>query len=221
MKTAVRGVETSPVNMEERAALGLRVGDTVRVHQKIQEKGKTRLQVFEGLVLARKHGDEPGATFTVRKVASGIGVEKIYPLYSPNIDKLEIVKRAKVRRSKLYYIREKVAREVRRQMRRMSLVGFSTESEMEAAARAAAEAKALADAELKAKEEAAAAEATAIAEAKAAEEAAAAAATEEAASEAVTEAEAPIATTEEAPVVEEAPAVTEEAAETPAEEKKD
>ena len=176
MNTAVRGVVTSPVNMTERASLGLRVGDTVRVHQKIQDKGKTRLQVFEGLVLARKHGDEPGATFTVRKVASGVGVEKIYPLYSPNIDKLEIVKRAKVRRAKLYYIREKVAREVKRQMRRMSVVGFSTESEMESAARIAAEAKAaeeaerkaLEDAELKAKEEAAA-----LAEAKAAEAAAA------------------------------------------------
>jgi large subunit ribosomal protein L19 len=177
MNTAVRGVVTSPVNMAERAALGLRVGDTVRVHQKIQDKGKTRLQVFEGLVLARKHGDEPGATFTVRKVASGVGVERIYPLYSPNIDKLEIVKRAKVRRAKLYYIREKVAREVKRQMRRMSLVGFATESEMETAARVAAEAKAaeeaerkaLEEAELKAKEAAAAALAQAAAEAAAAE----------------------------------------------------
>jgi len=173
MTTAVRGVTTSPVNMAERVALGLRVGDTVRVHQKIQDKGKTRLQVFEGLVLARKHGDEPGATFTVRKVSSGIGVEKIFPLYSPNIDKLEIVKRAKVRRAKLYYIREKVAREVKRQMRRMSVVGFATESEAEAAARAAAEAKALEEAELKAKEEAAAV--AAAAEAEAAKEAEAAA----------------------------------------------
>jgi len=179
MNTAVRGVVTSPVNMAERAALGLRVGDTVRVHQKIQDKGKTRLQVFEGLVLARKHGDEPGATFTVRKVASGVGVERIYPLYSPNIDKLEIVKRAKVRRAKLYYIREKVAREVKRQMRRMSLVGFATESEMETAARVAAEAKAAEEAERKALEEAELkAKEAAAAEAKAAEEAAAAAAPE-------------------------------------------
>lgn len=178
----------SPVNMEERKALGLRPGDTVRVHQKIQDKGKTRIQIFEGLVLARKHGDEPGATFTVRKVASGVGVEKIYPLYSPLIDKLEIVKRAKVRRSKLYYIREKVAREIKRQMRRMTMMGVATESETELALRAAAEAKALAEAELKAKEEAAAAEAEAakVAEAaKAAQEAEAAAA--EAAPEATPE----------------------------------
>ena len=135
MKAEMAGVIVSPVNMEERKTLGLRAGDTIRVHQKIQDKGKTRIQIFEGLVLARKHGDEAGATFTVRKMSGGIGVEKIYPLYSPLIDKLEIVKRAKVRRAKLYYIREKVAREVKRQMRRMSLVSMSTESGIEVAAR--------------------------------------------------------------------------------------
>jgi large subunit ribosomal protein L19 len=156
MKSAVTGVTISPVNMNERKELGIRAGDTVKVHQKIQDKGKTRIQIFEGLVLARKHGNEPGATFTVRKVASGVGVEKIYPLYSPLIDKLEIVKRAKVRRSKLYYIREKVAREIKRQMRRMTMLGISTESETELAIKAVADAKAE-EAELKAKEEAAAA----------------------------------------------------------------
>jgi large subunit ribosomal protein L19 len=163
MKTQLNGVTISPVNMTDRQELGIKAGDTVRVHQKIQDKGKTRIQIFEGLVLARKHGKEPGATFTVRKVASGVGVEKIFPLYSPLIDKIEIVKRAKVRRSKLYYIREKVNREIKRQMRRMSMVSLATESEAEAAARAEADAKAA--------EEAAAAEA----EAKAAEEAAKAA----------------------------------------------
>ena len=143
MKAAMAGVQVSPVNMEERKALGIRAGDTVRVHQKIQDKGKTRIQIFEGLVLARKHGDEAGATFTVRKVSSGVGVEKIYPLYSPMIDQLEIIKRAKVRRAKLYYIREKVAREIKRQMRRMSLVSMSTESGADAATREAEEAKSL------------------------------------------------------------------------------
>jgi large subunit ribosomal protein L19 len=111
----------SPVDMETRKNLDLRVGDTVRVHQKIEEKGKTRVQVFEGLVLARKHGTEAGGTFTVRRVASGVGVE-IFPLYSPMIDKIEIVKRSTVRRAKLYYIREKVAREARRMLRRTKLV---------------------------------------------------------------------------------------------------
>ena len=77
MTTTIPGVITSPVQMDDRQALGIKPGDTVKVHQKIVDKGKTRFQVFEGIVLARKHGDEPGATFTVRKVSSGIGVEKI------------------------------------------------------------------------------------------------------------------------------------------------
>jgi len=109
----------SPVNIEERQALKMRAGDTVRVWQKIVEKGKTRLQAFEGLVLATKHGKEAGATFTVRRTASGVGVEKIFPLYSPVIDKVEMVKRSKVRRAKLYYIREKAAKEISRQMRKI------------------------------------------------------------------------------------------------------
>lgn len=119
----------SPVNIDDRKALGVGPGDTVRVWQKIEEKGKTRLQAFEGIVLARKHGNEAGATFTVRKVSGGIGVEKIFPLFSPAIDKIEIIRRANVRRSKLYYIREKVAREIRRQMRNMRIVDISTISD--------------------------------------------------------------------------------------------
>ncbi|MEK7093655.1 MAG: 50S ribosomal protein L19 [Patescibacteria group bacterium] len=115
-------IKTSPVDMEARKTLDLRVGDTVRVHQKIEEKGKTRIQIFEGLVLARKHGTEAGGTFTVRRVASGVGVEKIFPLYSPMIDKVEVVKRSRVRRAKLYYIRDKVSREARRQLRRTRMM---------------------------------------------------------------------------------------------------
>jgi len=109
----------SPVNIEERRGLDLQAGDTVRVWQKIVEKDKTRLQAFEGLVIARKHGREAGATFTVRRVSSGIGVEKIFPLYSPVIDKIEVVKRSKVRRAKLYHIRESAAKEISRQMRNL------------------------------------------------------------------------------------------------------
>lgn len=154
MNSTLIGVTVSPVNMEERKALGIRPGDTVRVHQKIEEKGKTRLQVFEGVVLARKHGDEPGATFTVRKVASGVGVEKIFPLYSPLIDKIEIIKRSKVRRAKLYFIRDKVAREIKRQMRRFTQVTLGTESEIEVAARAEQEAKIAEEAAKLAEEEA-------------------------------------------------------------------
>jgi large subunit ribosomal protein L19 len=109
----------STVNVEERKKLDIKPGDTVKVWQKIQEKGKTRLQAFEGLILARKHGTEAGATFTVRKVIDSVGVEKIFPLYTPMIDKIEVLRRSKVRRAKLYFVREKAAKEIRRQMRRM------------------------------------------------------------------------------------------------------
>lgn len=109
----------SSVKVEERKALDVRPGDTVKVWQKIMEKGKTRLQAFEGLVLSRKHGTEAGGTFTVRKVIDGVGVEKIFPLYTPMIDKVEVLRRSKVRRAKLYFVREKAAKEIRKQMRRM------------------------------------------------------------------------------------------------------
>lgn len=116
-------INISPVDMNARKNLDLRPGDTVRVWQKIEEeKGKYRLQAFEGLVLARKHGLEAGATFTVRRVASGVGVEKIFPLYSPMVEKIDIVKRSRMRRAKLYFIRDKVAREARRQLRRSKMV---------------------------------------------------------------------------------------------------
>ncbi len=115
-KNAKLGIQ-SPVDLAARKTLDVRSGDTIRVWQKIQEKGKTRLQAFEGLVIAVKHGKEAGATFTVRRIASGVGVEKIFPLYSPMIDSVETVKRAKVRRAKLYHIRDKAAKEIRRQMR--------------------------------------------------------------------------------------------------------
>lgn len=118
--------------MDARKNLDIRAGDTVRVWQKIiedVEKGKTRLQAFEGLILARKHGVEPGATFTVRRVASGVGVERIFPLYSPMIDHVDLIKRARVRRAKLYYIRDKAAREARRQLRRTRVIQQGKESE--------------------------------------------------------------------------------------------
>ncbi len=190
MNTA--GVIISPVNMDDRQNLGIKAGDTVRVHQKIQDKGKMRVQIFEGLVLARKHGVEAGATFTVRKVVDGIGVEKVFPLYSPLIDKIEIPRRSKVRRAKLYHIREKVAREAKRQMRRMSMTNLATESGIETAQKAEAAEAARVAAE---------AEAEKVAEALEAEKAAALAAEE--AAKAAAEAPAP-------EVVEATPEVTEE-----------
>ena len=114
-----KNIKISSVNIDERKNMDLRAGDTVRVWQKIKEGEKTRLQAFEGLVLARKHGTEAGATFTVRKVASGVGVEKVFPLYSPIVDKIEVLRRAKVRRAKLYHIRNKAAKAISREMRRV------------------------------------------------------------------------------------------------------
>lgn len=119
-------VHTS-VDMQERQDLGLRAGDTVRVWSRITEvdakgKEKTRLQAFEGLVLARKHGDTVGGTYTVRKVSNGFGIERVFPLYSPVVEKIEIVKRAKTRRAKLYHIRRKASREVKRALRRERVV---------------------------------------------------------------------------------------------------
>ena len=130
----------TPVNADGRAALGIRPGDTVRVVQNIIEmkigrgtdkKEKTikstRKQAFEGLVLAVKHGREAGATFTVRATLSGVGVEKTFPLYSPAIDSIEIVKRSPVRRAKLYFIREKATKAVRRQLRNARLLGLKSD----------------------------------------------------------------------------------------------
>lgn len=127
-------IKFSPVDIEARKKLDFRAGDTVRVWSKISEEKlstkankktektiKFRLQAFEGIVLARKHGTEAGATFTVRRVASGVGVERIFPLYSPMIDEIEITKKSKARRSKLYYIRNKAIKDVRRKMRSVTM----------------------------------------------------------------------------------------------------
>ena len=117
-------IKFSPVDMEARKKLNFKAGDTVSVWSKIlDEKGKFRTQAFEGTVLARKHGKEIGATFTVRKIASGVGVERIFPLYSPMIDKIEVTKKSRARRSKLYYIRTKAVKDVRNKMR--SVTSFS------------------------------------------------------------------------------------------------
>jgi len=83
----------------------IKAGDTVRVYQKYKDKDKDKIQMFEGLVMCRKHGNETGAAITVRKIASGVGVEKIFPLHSPVIAKIEVVKSGKVRRAKIYYMR--------------------------------------------------------------------------------------------------------------------
>jgi len=96
-------------------------GDTVRAHQRIKEGNKERVQVFEGVVLARKHGSGINATITVRRVQKGFGVERVFPLHSPVVEKFEIIKRAKVRRAKLYYLRSARGKKARLKARDMGL----------------------------------------------------------------------------------------------------
>ena len=86
-----------------------KIGDTVKVHVKIKEGEKHRIQAFEGTVIARKHGGI-NETFTVRRVAHGCGIERVFPVHSPIVDKVEVVRSGKVRRSKLYYLRDRVGK---------------------------------------------------------------------------------------------------------------
>ncbi len=125
-------IQLSPVSTDERKKLTFTSGDTVRVWSKILDKGKFRLQAFEGLVLSRKHGTTSGATFTVRRVASGVGVERIFKLYSPMIDSIEVVRQARARRSKLYYVRDKAVRDIRRKMKSITVSAEAEESREEA-----------------------------------------------------------------------------------------
>jgi large subunit ribosomal protein L19 len=94
-----------------------RPGDTVKVHVKVQEADKTRIQVFQGVVIARQ-GIGRRETFSVRKISNGIGVERVFPIHTPNIDKIEVLRRGRVRRAKLYYLRERKGKAARiRQVR--------------------------------------------------------------------------------------------------------
>ena len=94
------------------------VGDTVKVHVQIKEGDKSRIQIFEGTVIAKKHGGI-NETFTVRRVAHGCGIERVFPLHAPAVDKVEVVRHGKVRRAKLYYLRDRVgkAAKVKEQIR--------------------------------------------------------------------------------------------------------
>ena len=85
------------------------VGDTIRVHLKVKEGNRERIQVFEGTVIAKKHGGIE-ETFTVRRVSYGVGVEKVFPVHAPSIEKIELVRHGKVRRAKLYYLRGRVGK---------------------------------------------------------------------------------------------------------------
>ena len=85
------------------------IGDTVRVQVRIKEGEKSRLQAFEGTVIAKKHGGI-NETFTVRRMSHGVGVERVFPVHSPNVDKVELIRKGRVRRSKLYYLRDRVGK---------------------------------------------------------------------------------------------------------------
>lgn len=98
----------------------IRTGNTVRIHQRIKEGGKERTQIFEGLVIAINSGYATDKTITVRKMVGGIGVEKIFPLYSTNISKIQVVKESKIRRAKLYYMRERSGKSARLKERHLS-----------------------------------------------------------------------------------------------------
>lgn len=93
----------------QKETANVQVGDTVRVHVKVKEGSRERIQVFEGTVIAKKHGGV-AETFTVRRVSYGVGVEKVFPLHSPIIEKIETVRAGKVRRAKLYYLRDRVGK---------------------------------------------------------------------------------------------------------------
>ena len=96
-------------NMPEKAAPAVNVGDTVRVHLRVKEGNRERIQVFEGTVIAKKHGGIT-ETITVRRISYGVGVEKVFPVHSPSIDKIEVVRNGAVRRAKLYYLRGRLGK---------------------------------------------------------------------------------------------------------------
>ena len=97
-----------------------RAGDTVRVHALIVEGSRERVQIFEGVVVKR-HGDGISATYTVRKISNGVGVERTFPLHSPRVEKIEVVRHGKVRRAKLYYLRERTGKSARIAERRRDI----------------------------------------------------------------------------------------------------
>jgi large subunit ribosomal protein L19 len=107
--TLLEGIERDHMRVD---IPSFRVGDTVKVHVKIREGDKERIQVFEGVVI-RHHRGRMGASFTVRKVSYGVGVERIFPVHSPQLDKIEVLRRGRVRRARLYYLRQRVGKAAR------------------------------------------------------------------------------------------------------------
>ena len=139
------------------------VGDTVRVHIKIKEGSRERIQIFEGFVLKKQNGGI-SETFTVRRIASGVGVEKTFPIHSPLVEKIEVVRRGDVRRAKLHYMRERTGKSAKIKAKEYSeeqlaaIAEAKAAAEAEAAAKAAEAEKAAAEAEVPAEADAPAAE---------------------------------------------------------------
>ena len=106
----IKNIETAQLKAE---VPEFRVGDTVKVYGKIKEGNRERIQVFEGTIIARKNGGGISETFTVRRVSYGVGVEKTFPVHSPNVEKVEVVRQGKVRRAKLFYLRDRVGKKAK------------------------------------------------------------------------------------------------------------
>ena len=112
---------------EKRASIpNFAAGDTVNIHVKIREGNKERIQQFQGVVLQRRNPSSNGETFTVRKISNQIGTERIFPLLSPNIEKIEVVRRGKVRRARLFYLRGLSGKQARIKERRLNVVSKAT-----------------------------------------------------------------------------------------------
>ena len=117
------------LNQRDKKMPDLRTGDVIKVHRKIVEGGKERIQIFEGIIIGVKGRQSSSPMITVRKVSQGVGVELIIPVFSPKVGKIELVKRAKVRRSKLYYIRERSAKSLRMKYKELSQFAKGEEAE--------------------------------------------------------------------------------------------
>lgn len=117
---------------QENKFSGIKPGWTIRINQRIKEGSKTRVQAFEGMVISQKHGQEAGATICVRKVTDGIGVEKTFPIFLPSIESVKVIKKTKTRRAKLYYLRDKTSKEIRKKIRTEAVPAKTAEPKEEA-----------------------------------------------------------------------------------------
>ncbi len=117
--------------METISSEQVKPGMYVRVYYKIKDKDKERKQRIEGLVIARKHGNELGATFTIRRIIKGVGIEWTLPVFSPNLEKVELIKITRPRRAKLYYIRRKSQKQIRKRLRKVEKPKVEAEASRE------------------------------------------------------------------------------------------